>query len=101
METRIKNSTHVGSVLLSTLRRVQAEAVGKRVASRVQQCSRPSNRLPIRVAMKRRKLVAHGSGVYEDKSNGDIWYREGEFLVRQKIDVGSIVEQYAKSCQNA
>lgn len=101
MEQRIKHSEHVPSVLTSALRSLQAQKASRRTAKAAvpHLVVRNSNKLPIRVAMKRRKLIAHGSGVYEDERSGDIWFREGEYLVRQAVDVGSIVEKYLESCQ--
>jgi len=89
---------------MAALRTIQAQKAQKRVAAVTvpqRTVTRPANKLPIRVAMKRRKLTARGSGVYEDQSNGDIWFREGEFLVRQAIDTTSIVEQYLESCRES
>lgn len=105
MEQRVKHSEHVGSVLTSALRKVQAEkeeAKKKRTAgiSAPQHfVQRDPNRLPIRVALKRRKLISRGSGVYEDEKNGDLWFREGEYLIRQNIDIGNIVENYMEQCK--
>ena len=106
MENRIHNSEHVGSSLRSALKLIQAEKqqkgeLRKAAALNVPEIEIPINRnkLPIRVAMKRRKLVARGSGVYEDSASGDIWFRDGEYLVRQAIDVESIVNKYLNSCK--
>ena len=104
MEQRIQNSEHVGSTLMAALRTIQAQKASRRQAAVVvpqRTVTRPSNKLPIRVAMKRRKLIARGSGVFEDQNNGDIWFREGEFLVRQAVDTTSIVEQYLESCRES
>ena len=101
MTQRIQHSEAVGSVLQNALRVIQAQKTEKRKAQVVPPVvtSRPSNKLPIRVAMKRRTLKAMGSGVYEDQNNGDIWSREGDFLIRQAVDVNSIVEKYLESCK--
>lgn len=82
------------------MHRLQANrVVGKRTAEKaIPTTERRSNKLPLRVAMKRRKLIARGSGVYEDRDNGDIWYREGEFLIRQPVDIADIIEKYNASC---
>lgn len=97
----IHNSNHVGSVLLATMHKLQARKAEKRtvtLAMPIPATERRSGKLPLRVAMKRRKLVARGSGIYEDKDNGDIWYREGEFLIRQPVDIADIIERYNASC---
>src|SRR5258707_12089204 len=105
MEQRIYNSEHVGSVLTSALRAIQAQkAESKRTASLSAPqhfVNRDPNKLPLRVAFKRRKLIARGSGVYEEEKNGDIWFREGDYLVRQAVDVNGIVEKYLESCQGS
>jgi len=103
---RIHNSEHVGSVLHSALRAIQASQKSKRTASALAAPqhfvpNRNLNKLPLRVAFKRRKLIARGSGVYEEEKNGDIWFREGDYLVRQAVDVGGIVEKYLESCQGS
>lgn len=94
------NSEHVPNVLAQALKKIQAHKESPdRIPVPIEKTSRRvANKLPVRVAM-RRKLVAHGAGVFEDKETGDLWYREGEFLVRQAIDVNQIVEDYIKSCE--
>jgi len=105
MNSRIKNSEYVGTVLTQALRTIQAQKESKRTAelSGAPILHNPINRnkLPIRVAQKRRKLIARGSGVYEDTATGDIWFREGEYLVRQNVDTDSIVKKYLESCANS
>jgi hypothetical protein len=104
MDQRIHNSEHVGGVLLSAVRAIRTANAGKRAASvsaPIHTVERNPNRLPIRVALKRRKLIARGSGVYEEEKNGDIWFRDGDYLVRQAIDVNDVVEKYLESCQGS
>jgi hypothetical protein len=105
MEPRIQNSEHVGSVLVSALRVINAQkAQNKRTASVSAPqhfVDRNPNKMPLRVALKRRKLIARGSGVYEEEKSGDIWFRDGDYLVRQAVDVNGIVEKYLESCQGS
>lgn len=105
---RIQNSEFVGPTLRAALKQIQKEqeqqsqaAQTRRLAKMIRTVDRDPNRLPLRVALKRRKLLARGSGVYEDEHNGDIWYREGEHLIRQKVDVAGVVEDYLATCRGS
>jgi hypothetical protein len=101
---RIQHSEHVGSVLLSAVRAIRTANANKRtatVSAPIHTVERNPNKLPIRVAFKRRKLIARGSGVYEDEKNGDIWHRDGDYLIRQAVDTNDIVEKYLESCQGS
>lgn len=95
---RNRNSESIPGVLTSALKTL-SERKALKVSAPVSETKKEINKLPIRIAMKRCSLTHHGAGVYEDAKNGDIWYREGEFLIRQAIDVNKIVEQYIESCQ--
>lgn len=102
-EQRIRNSEHVPGVLSSALTAIKRnqEKRTAAVSAPTHYVQRPLNKLPIKVAMKRRKLIARGSGVFEDQDSGDIWYREGEFLIKQKLDIGDIVEKYLDQCRGS
>lgn len=92
-----KNSCPIPSVLQSALGKLNASAPKKISAPRVASSMTTINKLPIRVAKARKNLKSHGAGVYSE--NGDIWYREGEYLVKKDIDVNQIVEDYIASCK--
>lgn len=97
------HSHSVPSILTQALPKIR-EGLALRLASKghsVQPAKRQANRIPFRVGQSKRKLIARGSGVYEDQASGDIWYREGEFLVRKAIDTSSLVENYLKTCQTS
>jgi hypothetical protein len=101
------SSEHIPPILGKALKTLQAQKAPRSITAssvntKVPPASitkRDPNRIPLRVAQSRRKLIARGAGVYEDPKSGDIWYREGEFLIRQAIDVSSIVEKYLDSCK--
>ena len=103
MSSRTTHSENVPGVLTAALSKLRTES--KRTAATkatpIALVKRTANRLPFRIAMSRRKLIARGAGIYEEASNGDIWYREGEFLVRQAIDTNSIVEDYLNTCRSS
>lgn len=105
MEQRIKHAEHVGSVLTAALRSIEARKTKtekrKATLASCRVVSRNPNRIPLRVGMARKNLQARGAGVYEDQKNGDIWHREGDFLVRQQIDIDSIVSNYLETCQGS
>lgn len=97
---RTTNSNHVGNTLRNALRTIHARQQ-VRVASVPQiTTQKRSNKLPLRVALKRMPgLMARGAGVYENTLNGEIWHREGDTLIRQAVDLSSIVEKYLETVQ--
>lgn len=100
MSQRIHCSDHVPGVLTAALAQLKARPRKAALKSApVAFVNREATKLPLRTAIAKKKLVAHGAGVYEDRSNGDIWFRDGEFLVRQAIDTNDLVEKYLATCQ--
>ena len=98
----IKYADSVPGILTEALRKIQAgkKASGEPTAPITLVTPRGNpNRMPIRIATAKRKLVARGAGVYEDSESGDIWFREGEYLVRQAVDTNKIVENYLRSVE--
>jgi hypothetical protein len=96
---RIQNSEAVPTSLRTALKTLQDEASRKAIKRNFPVVRRKvvASNIPFRHALAHRKLVAHGAGVYEDQQ-GDLWYREGEFLVRKNIDTNKLVEDYLKTC---
>ncbi len=96
---RIQHSDNVPGILTQALSSLKAKRTASTRSTPIAIVKREANKLPIRIAMAKRKLIARGAGVYEDKANGDIWYREGDFLLRQAVDTNSIVRKYLESCE--
>jgi len=93
-----KNSNSIPSVLQTALGKLNTSIPNKKIsAPRVASINKTFSKLPLRIAKARKNLKSHGAGVYSD--GGDIWYREGEYLVKKDIDINQIVEDYISSCK--